>query len=114
MEKLFAWGVHLRQLLTFIILSKNIKFIIVTIKYFLALIGRNSKKKIQISYYVRDLNKNASLDLKFLRPKIKNLIKVSNFGRFEFTSIESKKLLKKSRTLLKQYPDIFVGEKHAI
>ncbi len=72
------------------------------------------KKKIQISYYVRDLNKNASLDLKFLRPKIKNLIKVSNFGRFEFTSIESKKLLKKSKTLLKQYPDIFVGEKHAI
>ena len=67
------------------------------------------KKNIQISYYVRDLNKKASLDFKFFRPKIKNIIEVSNFGRFEFTSIESKKLLKKSKILLQKYPDIFVG-----
>ena len=72
------------------------------------------KKNIQISYYVRDLNKNASLNFKFFRPKIKKIINISKFGRFEFTSIESKKLLKKTKNLLKKYPEILIGGKSAI
>ncbi len=74
----------------------------------------NKKKKIKVKYYVRDLNKNASLDFKYFSPKIKNIMKKSKFGRFEFTSIESKKLLKKTKILIKNYPNILVGSKSEI
>ncbi len=75
---------------------------------------KNQIKKIKISYYVRDLNKSASLDFKFFSKKIKNIIKNSKFGRFNFSSIESKALLKKSKLLIKKYPHILVGNKSEI
>lgn len=75
---------------------------------------KKKERKIRISYFVRDLNRKSSLNLKFLRPKIRDIINISKFGRFEFTSLESKKLLKKSKILLKHYPNILIGEKNAI
>ncbi len=71
-------------------------------------------KKIKISYYVRDLSKNASLDFKFFYPKIKSIINETNFGRFKVSSIHAKKLIKETSKLLKKYPDILVGSKNEV
>ena len=71
-------------------------------------------KKIKISYYVRDLNKNASLDFKYYYPKIKKIIKESNFGRFKASAIDVKKLSNATKLILKNYPDILVGNKNGI
>ncbi len=85
------------------------------IKNFNCAYRENKKNKnVKIAYYVRDLNKNASLDFKFFTPKIKNIMKKANFGRFEFTSIDANKLLNKSKILIKKYPDILVGSKSEV
>jgi len=68
-------------------------------------------KKKKIKYYVRHLDKNAVLDLKYFIPKVRNIIKFTNFGRFKFQLYESQKLLKASKKLLKKYPNILIGDK---
>ncbi len=74
----------------------------------------NKLKKLKIKFYVRDLNKHASFDFKYFYPKIKKIIKVLNFGRFKCYSIESQKLFKNTKKLIKKYPEILVGDKNEI
>tara|TARA_B100000767_G_C19396378_1_gene381994 strand:- start:33 stop:590 length:558 start_codon:yes stop_codon:yes gene_type:complete len=83
-------------------------------KFSCAYIEKKKIKKIKINYYVRHLDRNAALDLKYFTPKVKNIIKSTNFGRLKFQLFESQKLLKVSKKLLKNYPDILVGNKNGI
>ena len=80
-------------------------------KFSCAYIKNKKIKKKKINYYVRYLDRNAALDLKYFIPKVKNIIKSVNFGRLKFQLFESQKLLKVSKKLLKKYPNILIGAK---
>ena len=83
-------------------------------KFSCAYIKKKKIKKKKIKYYVRHLDRDAALDLKYFTPKVKNIIKSTNFGRLKFQLFESQKLLKVSKKLLKKYPNILIGDKRKI
>ena len=72
---------------------------------------KNKVKKQKIKYYVRYLDRKAALDFKYFTPKIKKILKSTNFGRFKFQLFESQKLLKITKNILKKHPYILVGDK---
>jgi len=113
--KILCLGCPLERITYFHYVEQKFKVHYRYMKKFSCAFKNNDKIiKTKISYYVRDLNKNASLDFRYFTPKIRNILKVTKFGRFKFQLIEANKLLKQSKILLKKYPNILVGNKDAI